>query len=139
MPARDAFRLLAKLASRPDLFDAVEADAARAADFLIRKQLSSGGLTPARLRALHDAVGGDALSRSVSRLSKTAATEIVKRLDRANPACRGAPTGIDPCWARARILALAGGAARPVVARKAEARPDAPSAAALSAALAAAL
>lgn len=113
MPSRDAFKLLSALGAHPALLDEIAEDALRAAHMLIRRQLKSPNLTVEHLRALHDGLGGAALSASVAGLSRTAAGEIVKRLDRRNPHAKGPAHGLDDNWARARILALASGAARP--------------------------
>lgn len=117
--ARDAFGLLSALGAQPNLLSEISNDVRRAAEMLIRKQLKSDAFGLAQARALHDAIGGAAFAAAVAGLSRTAASEIVKRFDPHNPQARRAVRVIDDRWARARVLALSSGGARPMPARSA--------------------
>ncbi|MEO1330046.1 MAG: hypothetical protein AAFW46_10320 [Pseudomonadota bacterium] len=114
MIPRDAFRLLGALGAQSELLSDLAPEARRAGLFLVRKALKAPELTLDRLKALQAAIGEPAMAEAVSGLSRTAAGEIVKRLDRRNPHARGPAHALDETWARARILALATGAARPM-------------------------
>ncbi|WP_156898123.1 hypothetical protein [Methylocapsa acidiphila] len=112
----DGFGVLRIIAENPQIFSDIAAEINKAARALVVGQLKAKTINLARVRAVYDAIGGDAFAHVLDGLADPAAASLIKKLDKNHPDIATASAE----WRRRRISELAQGSVEPAAKAKAE-------------------
>jgi hypothetical protein len=105
----DAFAVLGSIATHPNAFSNVAAEAAKAARTLATKEITNKGSSLKSIRNVREALGGVAFGLILDGVTDSQIKTLVTRLDKNHPDLKSS----SPQWRRQQLNALADGTAEP--------------------------